>query len=103
MARPRPRRLGAAAPGAINAELSAAYGLPIDVTAKLGGPAAVARALDRGKVALAQIAALQLHFPDVPPLGKAGRSEVETAALAALLHWGGALEPERALVKAALK
>jgi len=51
-------------------ELTARYGLPIDVTTKSGGMATVARALDRGDLALAGIAAALLQFPDPPPLEK---------------------------------
>jgi len=50
-------------------ELTARYSLPIDVTTKVGGMAKVAKALDRGDLALAGIAAVLLQFPD-PPLGK---------------------------------
>ncbi len=51
-------------------DLSACYGLPIDVAAKREGLAGVARALERGDVALAKIAALLLRFPDPPSLAK---------------------------------
>ena len=51
-------------------ELTARYGLPIEVAAKAGGLASVARALDRGDLALAGIAAVLLQFPDPPPLEK---------------------------------
>ena len=48
----------------LNAAASDRYGLPIDLTAKLGGLAAVARALTAGEVTLAHIAALHLQLPD---------------------------------------
>jgi hypothetical protein len=57
----------------LNKELAARYGLPIEVAAKAGGLASVARALDRGDLALAGIAAAPLQFPDPPPLEKGAR------------------------------
>jgi hypothetical protein len=54
----------------LDAELSRRYGMVIDVSGKAQGIAVVARALDDGNIALAQIAALLLRFPDPPRLGK---------------------------------
>ena len=54
----------------VSAELSACYGLPIDVSPKAAGLAAVACALNEGSIARAQLAALFLRFPDPPPLTK---------------------------------
>jgi len=51
-------------------DLGACYGLPIDVAAKREGMAGVARALERGDMALAKIAALLLRLPDPPSLAK---------------------------------
>jgi len=51
-------------------DLGAGYGLPIDIAAKRDGLAGVARALERGDMALAKIAALLLRFPDPPSLAK---------------------------------
>ena len=51
-------------------ELTALYGLPIDATAKGGRLACAARALDRGDLALAGIAAVLLQLPDPPQLEK---------------------------------
>jgi hypothetical protein len=48
------------------AELTALYGLPIDLSGKAGGLATVAAALNRGDAALAAIAAVLLGFPDRP-------------------------------------
>src|SRR5208337_1135030 len=41
-----------------NRDLRARYGFPVDVAAKRGGMAGVARALEQGDLALAQISAL---------------------------------------------
>lgn len=66
-------------------ELSARYGLPIEVAAKAGGLACVARALERGELALAGIAAVLLQFPDPPPLEKGFPAPADWALLAAEL------------------
>jgi hypothetical protein len=52
----------------LNSELTRTYGLDIEVSAKVGGFAAVARALARGDIAHAQLAALFLRMPDPPAL-----------------------------------
>lgn len=54
----------------LNRDLGARYGLPVDAAAKRGGLAGVAQALERDDLALAQIAALLLRFPDPPSLAK---------------------------------
>jgi hypothetical protein len=63
-------------------ELTALYGLPIDLSGKVGGLATVAAALDRGDAALAAIAAVLLGFPDPPGLAKdaPARGSAELAA-----------------------
>ena len=55
---------------ALNRDLAACYGLPVDASAKHRGLTVVARALGRNDLALAQIAALLLQFPDPPSLTK---------------------------------
>ena len=81
------------------AELTALYGLPIDLSGKQGGLATVAAALERGDAALAAIAAVLLGFPDPPGLAKDApvRGSVELAAqLAAsglLKDWDSAQHP----------
>lgn len=79
---------------ALNGGLSAVYGLPVDMTAKMRGLAAVAGALTAGNVALARIATLHLQLPDPPPLEKGTRSHEEIVALAAFLHRSGILKIE---------
>jgi hypothetical protein len=59
---------------ALERELSASYGWPVDVAGKCGGLAVIASALERGDLALAKIAALLLRFPDPPSLTKDGVS-----------------------------
>jgi hypothetical protein len=76
----------------LNNELTARYGLPIEVAAKAGGLASVARALDRGDLALAGIAAVLLQFPDPPPLEKGAPAADDWAKLAAELAGSGLLK-----------
>lgn len=63
----------------INVALSNCYGFSVDAAAKVRGLEAVARALNQGDLALAQVAALNLCFPDPPPLEK--RDIVEPQAI----------------------
>ena len=58
----------------LNRELTALSGLPIDLAAKTNGLNAVARALNAGNIALAQIAMLNLHLPDLPGPQRAATS-----------------------------
>jgi len=70
--RRRPRYVERSAAEALDRELSASYGWPVDVAGKCCGLAVVATALERGDLALAKIAALLLRFPDPPSLTKGG-------------------------------
>jgi hypothetical protein len=72
--------------------LSKAYGLPVDVSAKGRGFAAIARALNEGDVARAQITMLFAHFPDPPQLTKRAPSPNEIVKLALALDWAGLLK-----------
>jgi hypothetical protein len=53
---------------AIARDLSKNYGMPVAVSAKMPGISAIARALNDGNLAHAQIATLLLKFPDPPDL-----------------------------------
>ncbi len=69
------RRYWTARPAAeINEDLTARYRLPIDIASKAGGLALIAAALNRGDLAMAAIAAVQMQFPDPPPFTKVGES-----------------------------
>jgi hypothetical protein len=63
------------------AELSKAigahYGLPIDVSSKMGGVKAIANALNEGDVARAQIATVLLGIPDAPVLPEGAGDHAE--------------------------
>lgn len=59
----------------LNRELTDLSNLSIDLTSKMNGLNAVARALSAGNIALAQVAMLNLHLPNLPDLQKAVTSE----------------------------
>jgi hypothetical protein len=54
----------------LSQEMSAQYGLPIDMSSKRGGLTAIAKALDEGDGVRAQIATVLLGIPDPPSLSK---------------------------------
>jgi hypothetical protein len=61
-----------------NRDLSARYGFQIDIATKRHGVERVAQALNRSDVALAQISAPLLRFPDPPALSKRGHAYDES-------------------------
>ncbi len=69
----------------LNEDLSAQYGLPVDVAAKANALALIAAAFNRGDLAMAAIATVQMQFPD-PPLTKGRETEVDLARSALELH-----------------
>jgi hypothetical protein len=69
----------------LNEELSAQYGLPIDIAAKAASLALIAAAFNRGDLAMAAIATVQMQFPD-PPLTKGRETEHEVARRALELN-----------------
>lgn len=73
---------------ALNRDLAACYGFPIDASAKQAGLRTVARALERGELALAQIAALLLQFPDPPSLTKDASAQGAVTLALQLLESG---------------
>lgn len=50
----------------LNRDLTARYGLPVDLSSKVGGLAAISRAIEKGDATYAQLLALQLELPDLP-------------------------------------
>lgn len=78
----------------LNGELSKRYGLPIEFGRKIDGLTAVARALSRGDVIHAQIAALHLQIPDPPTLAKAQQTFSETIDLAHQLRASALLKAD---------
>jgi hypothetical protein len=73
--------------------LAQVYGLPIDSATKQGRLEAVARALDRGDLALASIGAVLLRLPDPPALTKDAPPR-DSAELAAQLAAEGLLKAD---------
>ena len=78
----------------INRELTARYGLPVDVEGKASGFAFVAGALDNGEIALAQIGGLLLRFPDPPRLAKDMAPSADAVSLARELFFSGLLKAD---------
>lgn len=78
----------------LNAKLALLYGMPIDVSAKIGGMETVARALNDGRLALAKIAAVQLRFPDPPGRPRTTESRADRLSLATELYWSALLKAD---------
>ena len=76
----------------LSEELGEAYGLPVDVSPKRDGFAVIARALNGGDVARAQIATVLLQLPNPPLLAKAVPTQIEIICLALALDWSGLLK-----------
>ena len=76
----------------LSEQMSARYGLPIDMSPKAGGLKVIAKALNEGDVARAQIAAVLLGVPDPPPLSKGASSRQQMIALVRDLNWSGMLK-----------
>ncbi len=75
----------------LSRELSLRFGLPIDVSSKANGLSAIARALNAGDIARAQIATLLLQFPDPSRLAKSTSPRDDLIAFVRELHWSGFL------------
>jgi hypothetical protein len=78
----------------LNRDLSECYGLPIEFTPKIGGLTAACRALNRGDLFHAQIAAIHLQIPDPQPLTKTSMNFQETIDLARQLQASGLLKAD---------
>jgi SCP1.201-like deaminase len=61
----------------LNDELSTLYRLPIDAARKANALTLIATAFNRGDMAMAAIATVQMQFPDPPPLAKGVESGAE--------------------------
>jgi hypothetical protein len=78
--------------GELNKELTARYRLPIEVASKAGALALIAAALNRGDLAMAAIATVQMQIPDPPPLAKRAETPAEIARRARELIRSGLLK-----------
>jgi hypothetical protein len=78
----------------VSKELSAQYGLPIDISSKRGGLAAIAKALNEGDVVRAQVATVLLGIPRPPSVSKGAPSRQAMIELASDLRWSGLLKAD---------
>jgi hypothetical protein len=79
---------------ALSEEMSAHFGLPLDVSSKRGGLAVIAKALNEGDVVRAQVATVLLGVPDPPSLSKGAPSRQEMNELARDLRRSGLLKAD---------
>lgn len=82
----------------LNDELTACYRLPIDIASKANALTLIAHALDRGDLAMAAIAAVQMQIPDPPSLAKDWETPNDIARRARELARSGLLkvwDPEK--------
>jgi hypothetical protein len=77
----------------LNYDLSKRYGVLVELNRNIAGLQAVARALGRGDLLHAQIAALHLEIPDPPPMAKS-QTAGEIVDLARQLHASGLLKAD---------
>jgi hypothetical protein len=84
----------------LNDELSALYRIPIDAASKANALALIATAFNRGDMATAAIATVQMQFPNPPPVAKGveSRAEIERRSTelyhsALLKFWDPAKHP----------
>jgi hypothetical protein len=78
----------------LSREMSAQYGLPIDMSSKRAGLAVIAKALNEGDLVRAQIATVLRGIPDPPSLSKGAPSRQDVIKLASNLHWSGLLKAD---------
>ena len=78
----------------LSQEMSAQYGLPIDISLKKGGLTVIAKALNEGDLVRAQIATVLLGVPDPPYLSKGEPSRPEMIKLAGDLRWSSLLKAD---------
>jgi len=76
----------------LSEQMGAYYGLPIDMSSKTSGLKTVAKALNDGDVARAQVATVLLGIPDPLPLSKDACSRDQMLKLIRDLHWSGMLK-----------
>jgi hypothetical protein len=78
----------------LNEALSARYRLPVDVSAKAAALELLANAFNRDDYAFAAIVAVQMQFPDPPPLGKCAETNTELQRRALDLYASGVLKAD---------
>ncbi len=78
----------------LSKQVSANYGVPIDMSSKIGGLNAISRALNEGDIARAQIATVLLGIPEPPTLAKNKSSRSERIKFIRDLHWSGLIKAD---------
>jgi hypothetical protein len=78
----------------LNRDLSARYGLPIEISSKIERLAAIAKALNRGDLVYALIATPHLEFPDPPDLTKSALRDGSVVGLSRSLQASGLLKAD---------
>jgi hypothetical protein len=78
----------------LSKQLGADFGLPIDMSSKIGGLRAICNALNDGDLARAQIATVLLAIPDPPPLVKSTRSRKDVIKFIRDLDWSGMIKAD---------
>ncbi len=71
----------------LSKQVGASYGVPIDMSSKMGGLHAISRALNEGDIARAQIATVLLGIPEPPLLVKNKPLRSELIKFIRDLHW----------------
>jgi hypothetical protein len=72
--------------------LGAHFGLPFDISSKSAGLDAIARALNAGDIAHAQLVTLHQQIPETPQLAKSASPHEDAIAFIVNLHRGGLLK-----------
>jgi hypothetical protein len=78
----------------LSEQVGSSFGLPIDMSSKMGGLKAISNALNDGDIARAQIATVLLGIPDPPPLAKGARSRDAMIRFIRDLHWSGMIKAD---------
>jgi hypothetical protein len=83
--------------GELSKAIGASFGVPIDMSLKMGGVRAISNALNEGDVARAQIATVLLGIPDLPDLpvlSKGACSPADLRKFVDELKWSGLLKAD---------
>ncbi len=80
--------------GQLSKQIGANFGLPIDMSSKMGGLNAISRALNEGDIARAQVATVLLGIPEPPSLSKGVHSRGDLIKFIRDLHWSGLIKSD---------
>jgi len=78
----------------LSKQIGADFGLPIDMSSKVGGLNAICNALNDDDIARAQIATVLLGIPDPPRLIKGAGSRSDTIKFIRTLEWSGLIKAD---------